>query len=363
MDPTSQSRDARQIVIAPFGTTPAGETAEIFTLTNAQGLVVRATNFGGIIVSLLVPDRAGDLADVVLGYDSLEGYLHDSRYLGGIVGRFANRIANARFTVDGTTYQLAANEGPHHLHGGFKGFNKVVWHPAPLRTDRTAGLTLSHTSPDGTEGYPGTLNARVTYTLTDRNELIVDYLATTDQATPINLTQHSYFNLTGAGAGKVLDHLLQINADSMTPVDESLIPTGAIVPVAGGPFDFRAPTSIGARIGADDEQLHRGHGYDHNFVLNRRGPGLVHAARLVDPVSGRTLDIHTTEPGLQFYSGNFLDGRGIGKGGRLYGHRAGLCLEPQHYPDSPNRPGFPATILRPGSEYRSQTVFVFGITS
>jgi len=334
-----------EVTRAPFGTTPAGDPVELFTLSHAGGLVVRATNCGGIIVSLLAPDRDGRPANVVLGHDTLDEYLRDSRYLGAIVGRYANRIAYARFTLDGTTYRLTANQGPHHLHGGRRGFDKVVWRATPFRTDATAGIVLTHTSPDGDEGYPGTLDARVTYTLTDRQALVVDYLATTDRPTAVNLTQHSYFNL--AGAGDILGHLLQIDADAITPVDEGLIPTGAMAPVGGTPFDFRSPTPVGARLGADDEQLRRGGGYDHNFVVNRTGPGLVHAARLADPVSGRTLDVHTTEPGLQLYAGA----------------RAGLCLETQHYPDSPNQPGFPSVILRPGAAYRSQTVFAFGVTA
>ena len=347
---------------APFGTTPAGNPVEVFTLTNGPGLEVRAATYGGIIVSLSVPDRDGRMADVVLGHDSLDGYLRGSLYLGAIVGRFANRIANARFTVDGTTYRLAANHGRHHLHGGLKGFDQAVWRAAPFRTDRAAGVALNYTSPDEEEGYPGTLDARVTYTLTDRNELVVDYLATTDQATPVNLTQHTYFNLAGDGAGDVLGHLLRINADLMTPVDHDLIPTGRVTPVAGGPFDFRSLTAIGARIATDDEQLRCGRGYDHNFVLKGGESGPVHAALVVEPTSGRTLDVYTTEPGLQFYSGNFLDGSVIGKAGRVYPHRSGLCLETQHYPDSPNQPGFPSTLLRPGAEYRSRTVFAFGVT-
>jgi aldose 1-epimerase len=336
---------------------------EVFTLTNARGLELRAATYGGIIVSLSVPDRDGRVTDIVLGHDSLEQYISDSSYFGALVGRFANRIANARFTVDGKTYRLIANDGPNHLHGGRIGFDRVVWRAAPFRTERTAGVVLGYTSPDGEEGYPGNLDARVTYTLTDRNELVVDYLATTDKTTPINLTQHSCFNLAGEGAGDdVLGHLLWINADLMTPVDETLIPTGRVAPVAGGPFDFRSPTVIGSRIASDDEQLRRGRGYDHNFVLNRGAAELVHAARVVEPRSGRTLEVHTTEPGLHFYSGNFLDERVIGKAGRAYRHRAGLCLETQHYPDSPNQPGFPSTLLRPGAEYRSQTVFAFGVT-
>jgi len=356
------------ITRAPFGRTPAGEAVEAFTLTNAHGITVRAATYGGTIVSLSVPDRDGRVADVVLGHDSLDEYISDSNYFGAIIGRFANRIDRAQFTLDGKTYRLAANNGPNHLHGGRTGFDRVLWRPAPSCTDRMARLALSYTSPDGAEGYPGNLNTRVTYTLTDRNELEVDYLATTDQATPVNLTQHTCFNLTGDGADDILGHLLRIEADLMTPVDETLIPTGGFAPVAGGPFDFRTLTAIGARIAIDDEQLRRGRGYDHNFVLNRNASGLVHAAQLVEPISGRTLDVHTTERGLQLYTGNAIGsgdavaGRVIGKAGRAYGPRAGVCLETQHYPDSPNQPGFPSTILRPGEQYRSRTVFVFGVT-
>ena len=348
---------------APFGATPAGDAVEIFTLTNPHGLEVRAASYGGIIVSLLVPDRDGRRVDLVLGHDSLEEYIRDSSYVGAIVGRCANRIANARFTVDGQTYRLTANDGPNHLHGGRTGFDRVVWRAAPFRAHQAAGVALSYTSPEGEEGYPGNLDARVTYTLTHRNELMVEFRATTDRTSPVNLTQHTYFNLGGDGAGDILGHLLQINADLMTPVDEHLIPTGALAPVAGGPFDFRSLTPIGARITTDDEQLRRGRGYDHNFVLNQTGAGLVHAAQVVEPTSGRTLDVHTTEPGLQLYSGNHLDGSLIGKAGRAYGHRTGLCLETQHYPNSPNQPGFPSTLLRPGAQYRSRTVFAFGTTS
>jgi aldose 1-epimerase len=348
-----------------FGTTPAGDPVEAFTLTNVHGLEVRAATYGGIILSLSVPDRDGRVADVVLGHDSLEEYISDSSYFGAIIGRFGNRIANARFTVDGKTYRLAANDGPNHLHGGRTGFDRVVWRGAPFSTDGAAGVVLNYTSPDGDEGYPGTVDARVTYTLTDRNELVVDFLATTDAPTPVNLTQHSYFNLAGggpsAGGGDILGHELMITADSYTPVDSTLIPTGEIVPVAGTAFDFRTPTAIGERIGNPDRQLEYAGGYDHNFVLRRSGPELVHAARVVEPVTGRTLDVSTTEPGLQFYSGNFLDGSIAGKGGHPYCHRSGFCLETQHFPDSPNQPRFPSTILRPGQVYRSQTVFAFGV--
>jgi len=278
------------------------------------------------------------------------------------VGRYGNRIAGARFTLDGTTHRLASNDGPNHLHGGVRGFDKVVWRGEASSTDSTASVTLTYTSASGEEGYPGSLVATVIYTLTDGDELRVDYRATTDAPTPINLTQHSYFNLAGAGRGDILGHELMIAADRYTPVDATLIPTGELAPVEGTPFDFRAPTAVGARIGEPDEQLQRGRGYDHNFVLNREAPGLVHAARLYDPTTGRTLDVSTTEPGVQFYAGNFLDGTITGKDDHMYGHRSGLCLETQHFPDSPNQPSFPSTILRPGEEYRSTTVFAFGVT-
>jgi aldose 1-epimerase len=347
---------------APFGRLPDGTAVEVFTLTNAHGVEVRAITHGGIILSLRVPDRNGQLDDVVLGYDSLEGYLRSSPYFGAIVGRYGNRIAKGRFVLDGVTYRLATNNGPNHLHGGLRGFDKVVWQAEPFQSDSGVGVALSYTSPDGEEGYPGTLKARVRYLLTDQDELIVDYDATTDKATPVNLTQHSYLNLVGGGRRDILDHELWINADGYTPVDSTLIPTGAIDSVAGTPFDFRTPTPIGARIGQDYPQLRFGGGYDHNWVLRREGAGLAHAVRLTEPSTGRTVDIYTTEPGLQFYSGNFLDGTITGKGGQVYGHRFGLCLETQHYPDSPNHPQFPSTILRPGDEYRSRTVFAFGVT-
>jgi len=348
---------------APFGRMADGSEVEVFTLTNARGIEVRAITYGAIIVSLRTPDRAGRMDDIVLGHDSLGGYLRHSPYFGAIVGRYGNRIAQGRFTLDGTTYHLATNDGPNHLHGGVRGFDKVVWGAEPFRSDSGVGVTFTYTSPDGDEGYPGTLVARVTYRLTDHDELIVDYHATTDKPTPVNLTQHTYFNLAGDGRRDILDHELWINADSMTPVDSTLIPTGVIAPVEGTPFDFRTPTAIGARIGADHRQLRFGGGYDHNFVLRQEDAAIERAARVVEPSTGRALDIYTTEPGLQFYSGNFLDGSVTGKGGRVYQRRFGFCLETQHYPDSPNQPRFPSTILRPGQEYRSRTVFVFGETT
>ena len=346
---------------APFGTTAAGQPVEELTFSNAHGITVKAITYGGIITSLETPDRSGNLADIVLGFDSLPPYETQSPYFGAIIGRYGNRIAHGQFTIDGQAYQLPTNDGPNSLHGGDKGFDKVVWNAEPFEHETDRGVIFTYSSPDGEMGYPGTLQATVTYTLTDDDELIFDYHATTDKATPVNLTQHSYFNLSGAGNGDILGEEMMINASSFTPVDATLIPTGEIRSVEGTPFDFRTPTAIGARIDAADEQIARGPGYDHNYVLDRTGAGLQLAARVTDPASGRTLEIRTTEPGIQFYSGNFLDGTITGKGGRVYEHRSGFCLETQHYPDSPNEPSFPSTILRPGDEYRSRTVLAFGV--
>jgi len=350
------------VTAAPFGTLPSGGPVRVYTLTNANGLEVRALDFGGVILSLRVPDREGRLGDVVLGFDRLEPYLADSPYFGALIGRYGNRIAGGRFSLDGRAYALAVNDGPNHLHGGVRGFDKRLWTAEPFERAGEVGLTLAYTSLDGEEGYPGTLEARVTYALTDRDELAFEYHATTDRATPVNLTQHTYFNLTGDGAHDVLGHVLRLDADHYTPVDATLIPTGEVVPVAGTPFDFTSPTAIGARIGSDDEQLRHGGGYDHNFVLNGGPPGEMRlAARVHEPTSGRVMEVRTTEPGVQFYSGNFLDGTLTGKGGVVYAHRTGFCLETQHFPDSPNRPHFPSTILRPGGVYRSRTVYAFSV--
>jgi aldose 1-epimerase len=341
---------------ASFGAI-SGQPVDIFTLRNANGIEIKATNYGGIITSIVVPDRNGRPGDIVLGFDDLQAYVKDSPYFGAIVGRYGNRIAKGHFTLDGHTYTLAVNNGPNHLHGGLKGFDKVIWHAEPLAG--STGLVLSRRSPDGEEGYPGNLDVRVTYRLTDDNRLVIDYHATTDKATPVNLTQHSYFNL--AGEGDVLGHELTIDADRYTPVDANLIPTGELAPVEGTPFDFRKSTAIGARIDTPNPQLKNAGGYDHNWVLTRKGTGLQLAARVVEPKTGRTLEVSTTQPGLQFYSGNFLDGTLKGKGGRVYVKHAGLCLETQHFPDSPNHPDFPSTILRPGEQYDTQTVFRFGV--
>ena len=369
----SDSATTRSITSVPFGTTDAGEVVELFTMTNANGLEVRAITYGGIILSIKTPDRDGRWDDIVLGFDSLEPYLAGSPYFGSIIGRYGNRIAQGRFTLDGETFTLAANNAPNHLHGGDIGFDKVVWTGESFERDDAVGVVFSYTSPDGEEGYPGTLDVRVTYTLTDADELIFDYDATTDRATPVNLTQHSYFNLAGSAAGDILGHELTIDASRYTPVDPTLIPTGELAPVEGTPFDFRTPAAIGARIAEADPQLAAGLGYDHNYVLDANPDvtsglsagareGLHRAAFVVEPLTGRTLEIHTAEPGIQFYSGNFLDGTITGKNGRVYGHRSGFCLETQHYPDSPNQPTFPSTILRPGEQYSTRTVLTFGTT-
>jgi aldose 1-epimerase len=334
---------------------------DLVTLRNAAGTEVTVFTYGGIIRTLKTADRTGAIDDIVLGFDTLAEYEEKSPFFGTIVGRYGNRIAKGQFTLDGRTYNLAKNNGPNHLHGGITGWDKAVWAAEPFQNDTGVGVALSHTSPDGDEGYPGTVKAIVTYTLTDANELIVDYEASSDQPTVINLTQHSYFNLGGAKTADVLGHELMLNADGYTPVDAGLIPLGPIAPVAGTTFDFRTPVSIGQRIGDRHEQIARGNGYDHNFVLNRSGDGVSLAARVVEPVTGRTMTVATTEPGVQFYTGNFLDGTLEGKGGTVYGRRAGFCLETQHYPDSPNQPDFPSSVLRPGQTYRSRTVFTFGV--
>jgi aldose 1-epimerase len=344
---------------APFGAAADGTSVELFTMTNAGGMQVQATNYGGAVTSIKVRDRSGALGDVALGFASMEGYRDNSPYLGVIVGRYANRIAGAQFRLDGRTYKLPANDGSNTLHGGVKGFDKVVWKAEPFERPGEVGVVLTHVSPDGDQGFPGTLSARVTYTLTDRNELAIDYHATTDKTTVVNLTQHTYFNLAGEGSGAVLDHQLMLNADRYTPVDAKLIPAGEPANVDGTPFDFRTAHAIGERINADHPQLKIGKGYDHNFVINRQNEELVLAARVEEPTTGRVMEVHTTEPGVQLYTGNHLDGKLMGKAGKPYRERGGFCLETQHYPDSPNKPSFPSTTLKPGEEYRSRTVYAF----
>jgi len=357
---TGMSVISPRVSKAPFGRLPDGTLVDGYTIHNAGGMSLHVITYGAIITSLRTRDRGGRFDDIVLGFDDLDGYLHDPPYFGAIVGRYANRIAKGRFSLNGRTYQLPVNNGPNSLHGGTRGFDKVVWNATPFENDSAAGVVLTHVSPDGDMGYPGRLDVRVTYTLNDHDELVVDYLATTNKPTPVNLSQHSYFNLAGDGRRDILDHVLQLDADRFTPVDSTLIPTGELAPVAGTPFDFRTPTAIGARIGQADQQLRFGLGYDHNFVLEQRGPGLQHVARVVEPGTGRTMDISSDQPGIQFYSGNFLDGTIRGKAGRVYAHRYGFCLETQHFPDSPNQPSFPSTILRPGERYTTRTVFRFG---
>lgn len=354
-----ESEVRAQMKKQPFGRTAEGQAVDLYTLTNQNGLEAAITNYGGIVVRLKTPDRSGQFADIVLGFDTLEDYLKGHPYFGAIIGRYGNRIAKGSFKLNGVEYKLATNNGENHLHGGLKGFDKVVWNARDVSTAEAPALELTYTSKDGEEGYPGTLHVTVVYTLTPANELKIDYAATTDKDTVVNLTNHSYFNLAGQGEGDILGHELMINASRFTPVDAGLIPTGELRSVEGTPFDFRKPVPIGARINQDDQQLKYGKGYDHNFVLDRTGDGLAFAARVTEPKSGRVMEVYTTEPGIQFYSGNFLDGSIKGKGGKVYQHRYGLCLETQHFPDSPNKPQFPSTVLKPGAKYQSTTVYRF----
>ncbi len=343
----------------PWGKTPDGKRVSLYTLTNAKGAHATITTYGGIVTTLYVPDKSGKLGDIVLGYDNLKGYITNvgNPYFGAIIGRYGNRIAKGKFTLDGKTYTLAINNPPNHLHGGNKGFDKVVWMGSPVRAKGGAGVALSYLSKDGEEGYPGNLKVKVVYTLTDDNSLKVEYTATTDKDTVVNLTHHSYFNLDGAGKGDILGTKLTIAADKYTPIDVTAIPTGELASVAGTPFDFRTPVPIGKRINDKNEQLKNGNGYDHNFVLD--GTGLRKVAETVASTSGRVMDVWTTEPGLQFYTSNYLDGSAIGKGRMPYKRRYAFCLEAQDFPDSPNEASFPSAELKPGETYTQTTVYKF----
>ena len=349
--------DSVSVTQLPFGILPDGRHVSVFTLTNRQGMQVKVLDFGAIISEIHVPDRNGSFADVVLGFDRIEPYLHNSAFLGAVIGRFGNRIAEGRFSLDGKDYQLAVNNAPNHLHGGNQGFHQVMWQAEPFTKDGAVGITFTRSSPDGEDGYPGKLDVTLTYELDDDNALSLRYHAVTDQATPVNLTNHSYFNL--AGQGSILGHEVTINADRYLPVDAGSIPTGELADVTGTPFDLRQSTVIGDSIDVPHEQLRIGRGYDHNFVLNQQpGQALTLAAMVREPQSGRVMQVYTQEPGIQFYSGNFLDGSQQGKQGAIR-YRGALCLETQHFPDSPNQPHFPNTILRPGEVYQTETVYRF----
>jgi len=341
----------------PFGQTKDGTPAYLFTLRNAQGAEARISNYGGLVVSLKVPDKHGKLGDVVLGYDKLSDYIKDTPYFGALIGRYGNRIAKGKFVLDGKEYTLATNNYPNALHGGIKGFDKVVWEPTFLVSKEGPALKLKYLSKDGEEGYPGNLSVTAVYTLTDDNALKLEFTATADQDTVVNLTHHSYFNL--AGRDSILNHVVMIPADKYTPVDGTLIPTGELAPVEGTPFDFRTPTAIGARINQDNEQLKFGKGYDHNWVINKPPGQYGLMARVTEPTTGRVMEVYSDEPGLQFYSGNFLDGTITGKGGWVYQFRNGFCMEPQHYPDSPNKPEFPSVVLKPGQTFHNVIVYKF----
>ena len=359
-DNTNLGSNGMSIQVAQFGKTADGQEVSIYTLRNANGMEARIINFGGIIQSLKVPDRGGAMADVVLGFDNLDGYLGAHPYFGAVIGRYGNRIAKGKFTLDGNEYSLAQNDGANALHGGVKGFDKRVWAGEELRAADAVGLKLSYTSADGEEGYPGELQCAVTYWLSNANELKIAYAATSSKPTPVNLTNHSYFNLAGHDSGSIQGQVMMINADAFLPVDDTLIPTGERRPVKGTPFDFTAPKAIGKHINADYEQLKfYPCGYDHCYVLNNQDGKLALCARVEDKASGRIMEVFTTEPGVQFYTGNFLDATNVGKGGCVYYQRFGFCLETQHFPDSPNKPEFPDTILRPGETYASTTIYKF----
>jgi len=356
---SEMKKNSISIVEKPYGSTEDGGEISFFLFKNRNGLEMEVINYGAIVTALRVPDRGGKLADVVLGFDNIEDYVSDKSYFGATVGRIGNRIADGLFSLDGERYKLAQNDNGNHLHGGLKGFNKRIWTPTIMENNGVPALKLSYLSKDGEEGYPGNLSITVTYSLTDENELTIDYEATTDKPTILNPTHHSYFNLAGAGEGDILDHQLWINADRFTPVREGLIPTGELRDVTDTPMDFRDVTRIGERINDKDHQLDLGLGYDHNWVLNDWDGSLRLAVSLYEPFFGRFMEVLTTEPGMQFYSGNFLDGSAIGKSGKNYHHRSALCLEADHFPNSANQPGFPTVTLRPKEIYTQTTIYRF----
>jgi aldose 1-epimerase len=354
------TKDTMSVTVTHYGELADGTPMSLYTLTNRNGMSMKVINYGGIITSITMPDKNGEQGDIVLGYDSVENYLASNPFFGALIGRYGNRIAKGKFSLDGKAYSLATNNGENHLHGGNKGFDKVIWNIEEAKVPQAAAIKLSYQSKDMEEGYPGNLNVEVLYALTDANELKIDYKATTDKKTIVNLTQHTYFNLAGPDRD-ILSHELVLNADKFLPVDKTLIPTGELKEVANTPFDFRKPVAIGKRIDEKDEQLKFGNGYDHCWILNRAADSLAHAATLYDSISGREVMVFTTEPGIQFYSGNFLDGTLTGKNGIVYNFRTGLCLETQHFPDSPNRKEFPSVVLNPGDTYKSQTIYRFAV--
>ncbi len=355
--PTSTSQGS--VSEASFGQLPDGREATLYTLTNANGMIVKITNYAAIITSVLVDDKDGEMGDVVLGYDNLQSYVERNPFFGAVAGRYANRIAKGQFTLNGETYTLATNNGENHLHGGEEGFDKKLWDAESFENENGVGVKMTYVSPDGEEGYPGTLTSHVTYTLTPANAIQMDYEATTDKPTVINLTNHSYFNLKDAGASKILDHEMRIVADKYIPTDAGNIPLGPLEDVEGTPFDFRTPTALGDRIEADDVQIERGYGYDHTYVINGGGNTLTLAAEVYEPTTGRFMEVLTTEPGVQLYTGNHLSENFVGKGGQTYQRRAGFCLETQRYPDTPNQPDYPSATLNPGETYTSTTVYRF----
>jgi aldose 1-epimerase len=357
---TKAQTDTASVIVTHFGELQDGTPMSLYTLTNTNRVSMSVINYGGIITSIMAPDKNGRFDDIVLGFDSLDNYVTSSPFFGALIGRYGNRIAKGKFELDGKKYTLAVNNGENHLHGGVKGFDKVIWNIEKHSVNDGVAIKLSYLSKDMEEGYPGNLNTEVIYTLTNRNELKIDYKATTDKKTIVNLTQHTYFNLNG-GKQDILSHELVINGDKFLPVDKGLIPTGELRPVKGTPFDFTKPFTVGARINDKDQQLKYGNGYDHCWVLNKAADPLSHAATLYDSASGREVMVFTTEPALQFYSGNFLDGSLHGKNNTTYNFRSGLCLETQHYPDSPNRKEFPSVVLNPGETYKSQTIYQFNV--